>query len=224
MSADPQGVLPLPGGHHGLTRAQVTMSQRERLVAATIAGVGEHGLPAASVADIIRRARVSRGTFYEHFTNKEECFLAALDAIAQALVADLWTLGADAEDWVSGLRDGTRGYLRWWDDHPDAARCFFIEAPAGTRSAACRDDLLERFHRLFAAVGSRARNEQAGLPPLPSIVPKAVVGAVVELTASAFRRAGGASLADLEDDLLYVQLALLSDHATASAAVRAGSG
>ena len=48
--------------------------------------VAERGYARTSVADVLRRARVSRETFYEQFDNKQDCFLASFDA-AGALVA-----------------------------------------------------------------------------------------------------------------------------------------
>jgi AcrR family transcriptional regulator len=55
----------------------VRASQVRRLRGATIAAVAEAGYAAVTVADIVRRARVSRAAFYAHFADKEDCFLAA---------------------------------------------------------------------------------------------------------------------------------------------------
>ena len=44
----------------------------------------ELGYREANVQDVIERAGVSRPTFYEHFANKEDCFLAAFDTGAGA--------------------------------------------------------------------------------------------------------------------------------------------
>src|ERR1700676_4290834 len=79
----------LPRGRHGLPREQVLASQRGRCLAAIAEAVAEHGFARATVADVIRRAGVSRETFYEQFADKEDCFLAALDAGANLLLAIL---------------------------------------------------------------------------------------------------------------------------------------
>ena len=52
-------------------------SQRARLVEGMIQAVAEKGYAAATVADAVRAARVSRGTFYAQFASKEECLLEA---------------------------------------------------------------------------------------------------------------------------------------------------
>src|SRR3954463_3168983 len=70
----------LPRGRHAAPREVVAESQRERLLVAMADAVAEKGYAHAAVADVIERAGVSRRTFYEHYANKEECFLAAYDA------------------------------------------------------------------------------------------------------------------------------------------------
>ena len=57
--------------------------QRERLIAAMLKAAAELGYRETNVQDVIDRAGVSRPTFYEHFANKEDCFLAAFDASAR---------------------------------------------------------------------------------------------------------------------------------------------
>ena len=72
-----EGQPGLPRGRSGLPLRAVRASQRERLLRSVIAAVSDIGYPGVTVADIVRRARVSRAAFYAHFADKEECFLAA---------------------------------------------------------------------------------------------------------------------------------------------------
>src|SRR6478752_2700016 len=67
----------LPRGPHGLSREEVELSQRARLLQATTEAVAAQGYVKTTVADIIARAGVSRATFYQLFRDKEDCFLAA---------------------------------------------------------------------------------------------------------------------------------------------------
>src|SRR2546427_8551210 len=76
----------LPRGRHGLSREDVARSQRERMLRAMAEAVSENGYVNTPVAEVLRRAGVSRETFYEHFANKEECFLASYDAGASVLL------------------------------------------------------------------------------------------------------------------------------------------
>src|SRR5579863_4885831 len=72
-----EGKPGLPRGRSRLPQPAVRASQRERLLRSVIAAVSESGYLAVTVADIVRRARVSRAAFYAHFADKESCFLAA---------------------------------------------------------------------------------------------------------------------------------------------------
>src|SRR6516162_935934 len=67
----------LPRGRSRLPEPAVQASQRDRLPRATVAAVAQKGYASVTVADIVRRARVSRAAFYLHFRGREECFLAA---------------------------------------------------------------------------------------------------------------------------------------------------
>src|SRR6201992_1283045 len=76
----------LPRGRRRLPAPAVQASQRERLLRATIAAVAQKGYPAVTVADIVRRAKVSRAAFYLHFRSREECFFAATRRGGQLLL------------------------------------------------------------------------------------------------------------------------------------------
>ena len=79
----------LPRGRHGIPREEVLASQRGRMLVAMTEAVAERGFAKVTVADVIRRAGVSRETFYQHFSDKDDAFLAALDGAAQLLAGRL---------------------------------------------------------------------------------------------------------------------------------------
>lgn len=79
----------LPRGPHGLTREEVEGSQRERLLWAIAEAVAEKGFIATTVSDVISRAKVSRTTFYQLFTDKLDCFLAANVTASEIMVGHL---------------------------------------------------------------------------------------------------------------------------------------
>ncbi|MDX6729895.1 MAG: hypothetical protein QOK49_4700, partial [Baekduia sp.] len=105
-------------------------SQRARLVEGMIQAVAEKGYTAATVADAVRAARVSRGTFYAQFASKEECFLEAyrygIDVMVERIRAALRAQADDA-DWVTRLRTGLRAYLETLSGEPRFARTHLFE-------------------------------------------------------------------------------------------------
>ena len=74
-----------PSGIRRLPAELVNAVQRERVLAGMLRATAELGYREVSVQDVLDRAGVSRPTFYEHFENKEDCFLAAFDGAAGRL-------------------------------------------------------------------------------------------------------------------------------------------
>lgn len=137
---------PLPRGRHTLSRAEVAGSQRERMLQAMAEAMAERGYAATPVAEIIRRAGVSRETFYQQFASKQDCFLAglewALDRLGPALRAALRIEGDPVErfDRLVGI------YLDALAHEPATARLFLIEIyAAGPDVARRRVELAEQF-------------------------------------------------------------------------------
>src|SRR3954454_17806727 len=96
----------LPKGRHAAPPEVVWQSQRGRMLEAMALAVAEKGYGATAVADVIAGAGVSRKTFYEHFTNKEACFLAAYDAGVTLLLAAINDAVAAATDLLSAVING----------------------------------------------------------------------------------------------------------------------
>ncbi|HEY1359662.1 MAG TPA: TetR/AcrR family transcriptional regulator [Thermoleophilaceae bacterium] len=133
---------PLPRGRHGLSREQVEGSQRMRLVRAMCEVMAESGYARTSVADILRRARVSRETFYELFDSKEDCFMSAFEeAYGHLLDAATPSGGGAPIDRFSQL---LRDYLGALAADPAAARVFLVEVYAAEPSALARRQELQQ--------------------------------------------------------------------------------
>lgn len=209
----------LPRGPHRLSREQVENHQRERILAAVIATAGTKGYSATTIGDISRVARVSRDTFYAQFANKEECFVAAYDAITRELLAEIVAVGTNQESYVEAVRDGIRAYLRFWSERPDAARACTLEVmAAGEMALAQRERTLGNFARLFRAIAERAAVEQPGLPTVPPIVPRASILAVLELATEYAAQGRTSSLPELENEIVYLWLLGIAGHEVAARA------
>lgn len=142
-------------GRNGLPRGTVTEIQRGRMLAAAVQVVAESGYSRMTVAQVIRRARVSRRTFYFVFRDREDCFLAAFDravAGAEAVAEAGYRSGGD---WRSGIRRALVNVLSFLDEEPGLAKLCVLEAlGAGPRVLARRAKLLET----LAAVVDQGRS------------------------------------------------------------------
>ncbi|MGI5166013.1 TetR/AcrR family transcriptional regulator [Spirillospora sp. CA-253888] len=73
--------------------------QRTRLCAAMADVMAEQGYVATSVEDVLKRAGVSRQSFYRLFDSKADCFMASFDMAADILLRRvLDSLGGDGDD------------------------------------------------------------------------------------------------------------------------------
>jgi AcrR family transcriptional regulator len=212
MVADPSDIpRRLPRGTHGLDRGIVEASQRTRLLEAVGRAVAEKGYAAATIEDIVRGASVSKKTFYEHFADKESCFIAAYDAAGEELFQRVREAHETSDRWLERTRAGIVAYLRWLAAEPALARVFLIEvAAAGPRAAHARERLRDRYAVLMRELQQEARADIPALPVLPDEVFHAVVAAVDDLVVRHIRETTAASLPDLEPVLLYLQVALLA--------------
>ena len=208
-------IRPLPRGPHSLTRDEVLASQRGRMIAAMAETVAAKGYAATTVADVVARAGVSRKTFYEHFADREECFLAAYDAAVDALfgaVAERVAAGEPAgDDWRARVCAGVRAYLEALASEPAFARTFLVEVRvAGPRAQARRAEVHDRFVEFLRAQSTLARQDHPWLPAVPDTVYAAIVGGMDEVVSAWVADGRTADLAQLEPDLSYFQLALLA--------------
>jgi AcrR family transcriptional regulator len=128
-----------PSGPRRLPGDLVRAIQRERLLVGMLRAISELGYRTTNVQDVIERAGVSRPTFYEHFSNKDDCFLAAFDTCAGRLRDQVATAADEGGDvWRDRLRGGFNALLAFAVAEPEAARMVIVEARAATPDAALR--------------------------------------------------------------------------------------
>jgi AcrR family transcriptional regulator len=105
------------------TRARLVKAARELFAERPYADVGTE--------EIVRRARVTRGALYHHFTDKRDLFRSVHEQLEAELVDAIARQLADSasSDPLEGLRTGVRSYLDACED-PSFARITLIDAPA----------------------------------------------------------------------------------------------
>jgi AcrR family transcriptional regulator len=160
---------------------------------------------------VIERAGVSRKTFYEQFSNKDDCFLAAYDASVDELLATIDdALDALAPDWLAAHRAAVSAYLQALAASPGFARAFLIEVlGAGPDALNRRAAIQNRFAAQLEDVHRRARQDIPEIPEVPPHTFRAAVGAVNELVTAHVLEHGADTLPELAGAILDVQLALL---------------
>jgi AcrR family transcriptional regulator len=176
--------------------------QKARLLDAIVRVVAEKGYTAATVADVVRVAGVSRSTFYELETGKEACFIDAfrhgVDVLDERV--GVAVRGAHADGWRAELRAGIRAYLETLAAEPLFARAYLVEIhAAGAAALDARADGLRRFADRYAASARRAHGEDARRPaPDPEALLVLCAG-TEQLVAERIRAGGAHDLSELED-------------------------
>jgi AcrR family transcriptional regulator len=201
----------LPRGPHGLRREVVEASQRERMLDAVVQAVAAKGYSGTTVADVVSRAGVSRKTFYEHFRDKEECFLAAYDEGVAILMQQIRKAGEREESFLERMRARVRAYLSLLVEEPAFARAYLIEIfAAGPAALERRREVHARLAKFGRDMNEEARREFPELPEVPDEVFVAAFGAINELLYTYVSEGRTAELLELQEPIEYLQLALFA--------------
>ena len=190
----------------------VSELQRTRLLDAAFAIVAERGYERMTVRSVSGRAGASSKTFYDLFSDREDCFLAAFDLAIDELAAVTLPAFDAGSGWAGRIRDGLGALLESLDEDLALSLLVFVEAlAAGPRVLARRAQVLETLSRVVAegGTGMKVRRE---LPPLTA---EGVVGAVFGLIHARLQQRAG-SLTELLNPLMAIVVLPYRGHAAAA--------
>jgi AcrR family transcriptional regulator len=178
----------------------VATSQRQRILEAMVEVVAELGYPETRVVDVIKRARVSRKTFYEFFDDREDCFLAAYDVALGELYrgTEVAYESASGQPWAERVRVALERFLGMIAESPELAKfCMIDVLAAGPRALARRDAAIRQFTGIIDA--GRAETER----DLPAITALSIAGGINELIYSELLKGAGAQLPQRLPEIVY---------------------
>jgi AcrR family transcriptional regulator len=163
-----------------------------------IDAVAEKGYRAATVADVVARAGVSRRTFYDHFANKEDCLLVTFDLVADEAMRRVEQAYEGAQGWPANVEAAIRALFESAIENPGALRLSLLEigsvGPAGIER---REASMLRYERFL----SGALELAPGPGTVSSTVLKAVIGGVNGVLYRRVLRGERAELLELVPDL-----------------------
>jgi AcrR family transcriptional regulator len=181
--------------------------------------VALRGYGAATVADVIEAAGVSRKTFYEHFRDKEDCFLAAYDAAVEILLRRVREAYEDGPGpWRERIRRGTAALLEVLAAEPAFARMCIVEVLAAgpqalARYAAAMDAFVPYVHS--------GNDEIRGFPPVPRTVSEAIVRGATGVIYDRIQAGRAEDLPGLLPEIMYFAIVPYLGHEEAAAELAA---
>jgi AcrR family transcriptional regulator len=184
----------------GTPPEDVARNQRRRLFGAMVASVAERGYAATRLSDLAELSGVARKSFYALFADKEECFVAAMETMVDAVIR---TATRPTGSWEEQVRGSASVFAELIVAQPAAARMCLIDAyvvgPAGVKPV---EEAAARFEAHALAAALESGMEAEALPALIS----AHVGGLLEIAQNRLRRGKEAELPELMND--FADLAL----------------
>ncbi len=161
-----------PMGAETVSRAELVVHQRERVLSKAIPFFARRGYQSSSVDDLLAAGKVGVGNFYSLFTGKEDCFLACLDRVVEEVRIRVADATAPTEDWDARAYHGLSALIGYLSEEPLAARIVLVEAQcAGAEATSRYNGLLDE----AVALLSEGRREHPAAKSLPATFEQASV-------------------------------------------------
>lgn len=153
----------------------VNSSKREQILIGMLEAVGSQGYDDTSVRTVLDRTGLYRQAFYDNFVDKDACYLAAFDAGAARLEAQVRRASAGEETWRGKLRAGLGCLLDYLDAKPDVGRALLVEVHAAGGKALARRAVVMKKAADFIDL-ARTEIDEAESPP--QIAPEGIVAGI----------------------------------------------
>jgi AcrR family transcriptional regulator len=182
---------------------------RQRLLDALAEGIAEDGYPGTTIADIVRRARTSRRTFYEHFDSREACFVALLtDANAEQVRQISAAVDAN-EPWRNQVRQAIEAWISSGESRSPLMLSWIRDAPSlGAAARRLQRDAMENFIEMVQALGDTGEFRAAGVGPVSRQRIIMLLGGLQELAAITVEEGGRVS--DVTEEAVHASISLLA--------------
>ena len=206
-----QNMDQLPRGRHSLSRDEVMSSQRGRMQRAVAVVVAEKGYGDTVVENIVSVAGVSRKTFYEHFTDVQDCFLQAYSSFGDLVLDEVTNAVVTAEPVGSApMRAAYRTIFTFLTEERELAQAFWVDAvSAGPGYAETRQRIYGGFTELLRVGYALRRQNEPDLPePLESSY-AAATGMSAEMVILSVLSDSEVDVEEMTNDAVTFTLAIL---------------
>lgn len=181
---------------------------RQRLLDGLAASIGERGYRASTVADVVRYARTSKRTFYDHFAGKQECFMELLGVDIEILGQRIESAVDPEADWHHQIRQAVEAYVAHIESRPAITLSLIRELPSlGDAARPVQRRGLSVLASLLIDLSASPGFRRAELPPLTAPLAVVLLGGLRELTALAVE--DGRAIREIVEPAVDASVALL---------------
>ena len=185
---------------------------RQRLLDGLAASIVDVGYRNSTVADIVRRARTSRRTFYEYFPDKEACFVALLTDANANMIRQISSSVDPSAPWQIQVRQAVEAWIRCVESEPAITLSWIREVPAlGDTARQLQRETMDAFVTMIQALCDTEEWRAAGGGPAPRPLVIMLLGGLRELCATTVEDGGRVS--DITEVAVRASIALLNPRA-----------
>jgi len=181
---------------------------RQRLLDGLGASIAEHGYRRTTVADIVRRARTSRRTFYAHFSDKEACFVALLTDASAQMIRQISAAVDPAAPWAGQVRQAVEAWIACVESQPAITLSWIRDVPSlGTAARRLQRDTMEAYVNMIQTLCDTDEWRAVRAEPVSRPLAIMLLGGLRELTATTVE--DGGRIGDVTELAVRASIALL---------------
>lgn len=181
---------------------------RRRLLEGMATAIRERGFRDTTVADVVRLARTSRRTFYEHFASKQDCYIALLRESNAQMISEIAAAVDPHAAWDEQVQQAIAAWIGASESEPAITLSWIREIPSlGEEARQLQRDFLEGFIVLIETLTDNPELRTVGVEPVSRQVAIMLLGGLRELMATTVE--DGGAISDITDVAVRTTMALL---------------
>ncbi|HWC45165.1 MAG TPA: TetR/AcrR family transcriptional regulator [Casimicrobiaceae bacterium] len=170
--------------------------------------IRERGFRDTTVADVVRLARTSRRTFYEHFASKQDCYIALLRESNAQMISEIAAAVDPHAAWDEQVQQAIAAWIGASESEPAITLSWIREIPSlGEEARQLQRDFLEGFIVLIETLTDNPELRTVGVEPVSRQVAIMLLGGLRELMATTVE--DGGAISDITDVAVRTTMALL---------------
>jgi AcrR family transcriptional regulator len=193
---------------------------RGRLLDGLAASIEHDGYRSTTVADIVRRARTSRRTFYTHFADKEACFVALLADSSAQMIRQISAAVDPNAPWTAQVRQAVQAWIACAESRPAITLSWIRDVPSlGAGARRLQRETMEAFVAMIQTLCDTEAWRAIRPGPVSRQLAIMLLGGLRELTALTVEDGGRVS--DITELAVQASVALLGPPPATTTSARA---